>query len=277
MFGKIIQKIIDNIFWAIKADSSFFVQLKIFFMLTRLLFKSKLYGQSNKKSYEYFFNYKVVGYSYYSLHFLFKEIFSEKEYYFETDTNNPIIVDCGANIGISLLYFKKLFKDSKVICFEANKHTFDLLNENIKNNNLTNVETHNIALSDTSGEVSFFISENIGTLVGSLDSSRGGDVEIKCKAEKLSKFIKNLDKIHLMKIDVEGAEWLILKDLIETGLINKVDQYIIEYHHRINDEKSKLSEFLIFFEKNGFDYNIKTNYLKKGSFQDILIHFYKDK
>ncbi len=37
----------------------------------------------------------------------FKEIFAEESYYFRADTPTPVIYDCGANVGLSCLYFKR--------------------------------------------------------------------------------------------------------------------------------------------------------------------------
>jgi hypothetical protein len=39
---------------------------------------------------------------------------------FKTDSRNPIIIDCGANIGVATIYFKRLYPDSRILSFEAN-------------------------------------------------------------------------------------------------------------------------------------------------------------
>lgn len=50
--------------------------------------------------------YLVSAHDYKTLHYLFKEIFISNEYYFNPRTKEPIILDCGANIGMASLYFK---------------------------------------------------------------------------------------------------------------------------------------------------------------------------
>jgi len=44
-------------------------------------------------------------------------------------------------------------------------------------------------------------------------SDRGGNVELKTKADKLSKYIRNQQKIDLVKIDVEGYELNVLRGM----------------------------------------------------------------
>src|SRR5690606_29753371 len=46
-----------------------------------------------------------------------KEIFVEEVYKVQLRPN-PLIIDCGANIGLSVIYFKRHFPDARVIAFE---------------------------------------------------------------------------------------------------------------------------------------------------------------
>ncbi len=68
-----------------------------------------------------------------------------------------------------------------------------------------------------------------------------------------------------------------MNELAESSALQKAEQYIIEYHHRINNDPSVLSDFLKKFEMNGYDYNLKASFRKPGDFQDVPIHFYKEK
>lgn len=254
---------------------TFSEKIVAFVTCTRLQLKSKFFSKSNQIVKEHFLGYQFSAYDYQAVEFLFSEVFMTNEYSFKTSAKEPVIIDCGANIGMSVLYFKKLYPNSKIIAFEANPHAFELLEKNIKDNNIKNVETHNIALFDKQTEISFFIGDNIGTLLGSIKKERGGNSELSVKAEKLSDFLKNIDSVDLIKMDVEGAEVNIISDLFDSKSLSKANEYIIEYHHNMNDEKSNLSSFLQKFEQNGFSYSIKTSFRDLKSFQDILIHFYK--
>src|SRR5262249_53336458 len=126
-----------------------------------------------------FFNQKMTSYDYSTLYYLYKEIFCSDEYFFKTSTNQPIIIDCGANIGAATLYFKKLYPKSKIIAFEANPQAYSLFKKNMELNNIIDVEAHNVALFDQETNLDFFINENTGIMTGSIRKERGGAKQIK--------------------------------------------------------------------------------------------------
>ena len=77
-----------------------------------------------------------------------------------------------------------------------------------------------------------------------------------------------------MKMDVEGAEYRVLCDLISSGKACYVKHMVIEYHHHIGGHRSCLADFLRELEGSGFDYQINTSLFPVTSqsvFQDILI------
>src|SRR5215203_998957 len=57
----------------------------------------------------------------------YSEIFKRGIYRFETQSDSPVIIDCGANIGLSVIYFKRLFPAARIIAFEADPSVFDVL------------------------------------------------------------------------------------------------------------------------------------------------------
>lgn len=270
-----MSKLFNKLQTAKNYNGKFFEKVSLFFLLCKFPIKRRLYKKVNTEIGETFFNFKIFGYDYGTLAYLFKEIFIWNEYFFKPSTNAPIIIDCGANIGMSVFYFKKQFPNSKIIAFEANPYTYKLLANNVKINNLTDVETYNIALCEKDTEISFYIDNNIGTLRGSIKENRNGINELKIQAQKLSDYLKKYENVDLIKMDVEGAEVNIINDLFETSTINIAKEYIIEFHHNVLSSESKLSQFLHKFETNGFKYNIKASYNGVDDEQDIMIHFYK--
>jgi FkbM family methyltransferase len=251
-------------------------KLIILATLLRFSFKRIFFKKRNKEICERFFGYKVLGLDYSSLDFLYKELFCSGDYFFKTPSKSPVIIDCGANIGMATLYFKKLFPTAKIIAFEANPHVYQILKKNMENNNLFDVEINNVALYDEEKEVSFFTADQSGNLRGSIRQERGGKNKITVQAKKLSNYIRQINRIDLIKIDVEGAEVNIINDLFNSSLLHKADQYIIEYHHNMDRDKSCLSEFLLKFEMSGFSYSIKANFYRVSRFQEILLYFYKN-
>jgi len=271
-----MRKYINDAHLAKKMGKTRRERFAIFLDLLKLRIKRRLARAKGEECEVDLLGYEVSGFSYSALDFLFREVFLSGEYFFETSSTKPVILDCGANIGMSVLYFKYLFPDATIVAFEPNPNTFRLLKQNVAANGLRDVELHEIAATDREGEISFFVSSDPGTLVGSTRSDRGGNVELKTQAGRLSKYIQAQQKIDLIKIDVEGSELNIVNELIESSTLRKAEQYIIEYHHRINNDPSRLADFLKQFEMNGYDYNLKASFRKPGDFQDVLIHFYRE-
>lgn len=220
------------------------------------------------------FGFKVENYSYRLLDYLIKEVFVGNEYYFETEKKEDILIyDCGANIGMATIYLKWLYSNSTIHSFEPMPSTFQFLQRNVTNNNLKNVFLHNVALSNENGTIEFF-GEDTTNLMSSILDQRGLGNKIVVEGKKLSELIEK--PVDLLKIDVEGAENLIIEDLLKANMLNKkyIQQIIMEYHHKLPNQSSKLGEFLRPFEENGYEYQIRGEYSKLGQFQDLLIHFY---
>lgn len=270
----VLRTILNFALLAKRSNYSFKDKIKVFKFLLSNYLKNKFVRNEGTIT-QKIFDYNVTAYDYGTLRYLFKEIFLTNEYYFDTLKSSPQIIDCGANIGMTILFFKKVYPNCSIMAFEPNPHAFKLLEKNIKQNNLSKVQLFNIGLHNTNGEIDFFIGENKGTLVGSFIRERGGENKIIVKTQKLSSFI-NDNVFDLIKIDIEGAEIEVLDDLVTQGKLKQGQRYIIEYHHRINREKSKFSHFLKHFEDANYEYNVKTNFGDMGSFQDILLRIYKD-
>lgn len=215
------------------------------------------------------------GHHHAALDFLFREVFLGECYRFDCDSPRPVIIDCGANIGMSVAYFKHLYPQARITAFEANPHAHRMLVRNIEENKFTDVRAYQVALHDAEGEIPFFIGEDVGTLLGSTHSGRGGGQELRVPAQRLSTHLLELGHVDLVKMDVEGAETRILEDLCSTGTLGLADAYIIEYHHNLPGEKAHLSAFLKAFEDAGFGYHLRAEATDDQGFQDILIHFTK--
>ncbi|HEX4602645.1 MAG TPA: hypothetical protein VH724_01505, partial [Candidatus Angelobacter sp.] len=58
---------------------------------------------------------------------LYSEIFARESYWFTSNKPNPVILDCGANIGMATLYFKWLYPLAQITAFEPDPTTFNAL------------------------------------------------------------------------------------------------------------------------------------------------------
>jgi FkbM family methyltransferase len=210
------------------------------------------------------------------LNYLYREIFSRQPYFFRSENPAPVILDCGANVGMATLYFKWLYPQARVQAFEPDPDTYRLLQQTVAWNDLE-VQTHNCALWDQQTEVELFVDRtNRGSLLTSTDGFRSSSQPIKVPACKLSGFIAGT--VDFLKMDVEGAEHRVLCDLVQSGKLKNIRQMVVEYHHRIGQQKSRLAEFLHQLEQAGFDYQINAGLYPVSSqnvFQDVLIAAYQ--
>lgn len=126
---------------------------------------------------------------------MYEEIFINHAYYFEADHAEPNIIDCGANIGLATLYFKKLYPRSKMICFEPNPIPFEILQKNIKLNHLTDVTPYNIAISDKDGFADFYAErdqgyyDSLGASLVNEWANRYNPIKFKVKTAGLQNFL----------------------------------------------------------------------------------------
>lgn len=205
---------------------------------------------------------------------LFQEIFLDQDYYFITANRNPLIIDCGSNIGMSILYFKLMYPNSRIIAFEPDDDIFSCLEKNIKQNDLQSLELNKKAVSGNEGKIDFYYDiGNPGSLVNSTIRGRLPGQKKEVDAVHLSKYIN--EEVEFLKMDVEGAELGVIQELSNSGKLNYVNQMVIEYHHHIVRDEDVFSKVLNFLENAGFGYQISSELgcpFDRKIFQNILIY-----
>ena len=88
---------------------------------------------------------------------LCREIFGDGAYRFDCRRAAPRIVDCGAHIGLSVLYFKRRWPRAQITAFEPSPDTFALLERNVGSNGLADVELVNAAITASGDATSFYV------------------------------------------------------------------------------------------------------------------------
>lgn len=199
-------------------------------------------------------------------------------YYFEAETDNPFIVDCGANVGISVLYFKKLYPNCKLLAFEPDRRAFRILKANVRANYLKNVILINSAVHNKRGFADFYYDRtHPESLSMSIKSGREKSISVrKVPTVLLSSYLK--ERVDFLKMDIEGVEGSVINELFQAGKLNFVRESVIEYHHHIKPKEDLLSQTLKIFEDNHFGYQIHTHMrmpFSREKFQGILTYAYK--
>ena len=189
------------------------------------------------------------------------EIFLDEVYGFKSSSNNPIIIDCGSNVGVSIAYFKTIYPQSQIIGFEADPNIFSYLENNTKQ--FQNIELYNKAVWTENKQIQFFCQgADGGSIVNEFDNT--------CTTEaiRLKDVLSKYNRVDFLKIDIEGAETEVLKDCREE--LRKVENIFIEYHS-IKKHPQNLDIILSILSENGFRYYLEG--LSKGQKSPLITPF----
>lgn len=183
----------------------------------------------------------------YELMHTYQEIYEREIYRFVADRENPFIVDCGANIGMSVLYFKAIYPRARIIAFEPDNDNFNMLQQNIQTNSLTNVEAVKAAVWKENTILEFSESGSQGSRIQN-DNSKEERHFTKVNAVKLADILST-NEIDFLKMDIEGAEDVVIHDC--APFLGNVKNLFLEYHGT-SAETMKLSSILDLLGKSGF-------------------------
>lgn len=202
--------------------------------------------------------------SYSTFSFLFHCVFLRCDYEFKCANTSPVIVDCGSNIGMSILWFKWKYPGARIVAFEPDEQTFAYLCENVRINNLSGVELHQKAVGSKEEQRNFYFdTDNPASLGMSLskrlyegDAIRVGKTTVDCVA--LSRFLDG--PVDILKLDVEGAEYEVLSELHAKGRLRDIAEIFVEYHYNECNPENSLSKILSLLESTGYRYIIDSRY-----------------
>lgn len=154
----------------------------------------------------------------------------------DSKPSGKTIFDVGAFIGASSLVFSKMVGDGgSVIAFEPNPYNLKRMNKNLEGNPILGrrVKTFTFALSDSNDNTSMFLSENVDcgpSSTSRINNSHStirnedlpeGFMNVDIENKKLDDFIKSTElKPDIIKVDIEGAEHLLL-----AGALNTLEKY----------------------------------------------------
>jgi FkbM family methyltransferase len=159
-----------------------------------------------------------------------------------------IFVDCGFNTGEVLQSFIDFLpKDFKYYGFEVNEPLFAQAALGLLHRNPQIVSLRFQAVSDRDGEAEFFFSGTSHGLVvgegttivqGKLPDATQYDRPQKARAIDFSNWVGQVARNHtsgqppyvVIKMDIEGAECLVLEHMADMGTLNNINILIIEFH-----------------------------------------------
>jgi len=179
----------------------------------------------------------------------FEAIVVQGCYDFRTHNPSPYILDCGSNIGIAALHFKRLFPRAEIVAFEPDPIICQTLRRNLLVNNAADVQVVEGALWDKAGKTVFFREGADGGRLGGGSESTRLEVMTVRLADYLTK------PVAMLKIDIEGAETRVIYDI--TQQFDMLIRLVIEYHV-ISQTLPSLGKILSLLEDKGFNYYVNS-------------------
>ncbi len=192
-----------------------------------------------------------------------EEILKSRIYEFQTNNLQPYIIDCGANMGVSILFFAKHYPNATIIGFEPEEEIYNVLRQNIESYQLKNVTIEKKAVWDSVTNLNFFTDKGMG---GSVENSFNKQEPKKVDTVRLKDYLNK--QVDFLKLDIEGAEYTVLKDCYDE--LQNVQNLFVEYHSFVRKEQH-LEEILSMLKQCGFRYHLRQSFSRERPFVDNLL------
>lgn len=194
--------------------------------------------------------------------------FRKEHYRFAPSIEKPLILDCGANVGITVQYWKRIAPGARVIAFEPDEENFEALTFNCKE--LRDVTCRKEAVWTAAGPIRFAAVGGDAGHLSELAKRTDAPEEKVVQAVRLRDFL--LEPVELLKMDIEGAEVDVIADCADR--LNNVRFLFVEFHSFIN-RPQRLWTLLQVIEQAGFRIHGHTEmaapqpFLSRPAFSDI--------
>lgn len=236
----------------IQSEKNYFNRVK---KLTGLSFQEYLklkYDLKTSKTHLYHSKLSITD-NFWHLHSL-NEVFIEGTYEFTAFSSAPTIIDCGANVGLSSIFFKKLYPEAKILAYEADTEIYKMMLLNFKTFGLNDIVSENKAVWIEDSFLEFNASGALGGSVSSLNKNTSKANTITIPSIRLRNLLQEIPHIDFLKMDIEGAEIQVLNDC--KSHFNNVNNIFVEFH-RLNKANDSLGSIISIIEDAGFKVYIK--------------------
>jgi FkbM family methyltransferase len=162
-----------------------------------------------------------------------------------------VMIDAGANIGLTSIYFKSFYPDAKIIALEPSSGTFDRMETNIKINDLSNTTALKMGLwgrnTHLKPDHSFRGGLDWSFRLVETDAAQGDAIQVVSMPWLIDHY--QLSSIDFLKIDIEGGESSVLNEDSELEWLSKVNVVAVEIH----DEFGFRERIERLLQQKGFD------------------------
>ena len=213
---------------------------------------------------------------YASYYFMCQEIYEKEIYKFHSITDTPFIIDAGANIGLASIYLKKMYPEAEIIAFEPDPSIHKYLIANLKTFDFSDIKAINKGVWDKETTLNFTSDGADGGFVSGVNNFNKPNKSI--EVISLKKYLNR--KVDFLKLDIEGAETIVLKDIRKE--LSHVDRIFVEYHSFINMPQT-LDEIISILTESGFRIYVNTpgltskapfSYIRKYNKMDLQLNIF---
>lgn len=176
---------------------------------------------------------------------IMRAVFVDLEYAARTEPG--VIFDLGANVGFATLFLRRRHPHARIVAVEADPRTYERLQRNV--GGLPDVTLLHRAVAGADEPVRFYPStESIGS---SMVERRSSLAPVEIPGSTIPSLMREagVDRIDLMKMDIEGGEF----EALRATPMDDVAEIIVEVHYDLGDGDEKLVRELL----RGFELDFK--------------------
>src|SRR5262245_6068802 len=164
------------------------------------------------------------------------------------------MVDIGANIGYhTLVAASRVGETGRVIAFEPILENCRLLRRSVAANGFAHVVVHQLAVADINGPVGFVMDDSNGAIEPG-DASAG---QCQVQAVRLDSFLAGEPRLHVVKMDIEGAEGRALRGM-RALLARHRPVLFVEFSPVALRERSEMEPHEFLTELRSLGYHLRT-------------------
>jgi FkbM family methyltransferase len=193
-----------------------------------------------------------------------------------TPKEGDIVIDIGAHIGLyTIISSKRVGANGKVVAIEAHPGNFEMLNSNIKLNRLNNVIPLNYAVHSKETKVKLYLPggesgfTKYNTIMPNWINAQEKFVEVNANTLDYLLQLNEIrqEEVNWIKIDVEGAEFEVLKGATNVLSKSKDIAILMELHGPPHVYRPKVEEFVNLYN---FKIEFEKSYEENGSMHIIM-------
>ena len=188
---------------------------------------------------------------------LCRDLFDNHVYNFQSEQPDPRILDCGSNIGMSVIYFKDLYPAAAIVALEPDPAIFPYLEENIRLNGLERIELVQAAVAGETGSADVLLRCEVRQPARWRRQRRTteGWERFEVPVVQLDSLLA--EPVDFMKMNIEGAETAALEAAGDA--LRNVRDVVSRYRH-VPGLPRTLHRLLAVLDAHGFEYLVHDYY-----------------